>query len=292
MAEADNLYERAADLLRLGDAPSARKLFRRAGELGRRDSAVIYVNFLASGTGGTRDWPAALTLLRQLATVNPRSARELAVIDAMALTEEGDPRTVPEGEVICTSPYIVTFRNLFSVAECHYLVAAATPMFEPALVVDPRTGGQIPDPFRICDSCGFTAPLENPAVHALSRRLAAASETAVDQGETLQILRYTAGGEYKPHYDAIPGFVNQRTMTMLVWLNADYEGGETWFPEASLALKGQPGDGILFRNTGADGDPDPASAHAGRLVTAGEKIIASRWIRDRRFEPPVGGRAA
>ena len=143
---------------------------------------------------------------------------------------------------------------------------------------------------RVCDSVGFTWPLENPAVHALNRRIAAASGTAVGQGEPLQVLRYRPGGEYRPHFDAIPGFANQRVMTMLVWLNEDYEGGETHFPTPGLKLKGRTGDAILFRNTGADGRRDPAAGHAGLPVTAGEKLIASRWIRQRPFEMP--GRAA
>ena len=292
MAEADDLYQQAADSLRGGDAARARALFQRSGDLGRLESSVIYVNFLASGVGGDRDWPAALSLLRDLAADNPRSARELAVIDAMALTSDGDPLDVPTGTTICSAPSILTFRCLFTADECRYLATAATPMFEPAVVVDARTGTQARDPLRICDSCGFTQPLENPAVHALNRRLAAASRTAVDQGETLQVLRYRPGGEYKPHHDFVSAFDNQRVMTMLVWLNADYQGGETWFPVPKLSLKGQPGDALLFRNTLPDGSCDPHSAHAGRPVTQGEKLIASRWIRERRFEPPRNGRAA
>jgi prolyl 4-hydroxylase len=159
------------------------------------------------------------------------------------------------------------------------------------VVIEPASGRQVSDPVRVCDSAGFTWPLENPAIHALNRRLAAASGTAVEQGEPLQILRYRPGGEYRRHFDAIPGFANQRAMTMLVWLNAGYEGGETCFPTAGLKLKGRPGDAILFRNAGPDGRRDPASGHAGLPVMAGEKLIASRWIRARPFEMPVGDRA-
>ena len=78
---------------------------------------------------------------------------------------------------------------------------------------------------------------------------------------------------------------------MLVWLNEGYEGGETQFPTPGLKLKGRPGDAILFRNIGPDGRQDPASGHAGLPVTAGEKLIASRWIRTRPFEMPAGGKA-
>lgn len=274
------------------DLAEARELFRRAGETGRVDAAVIFANLLAAGVGGARDWPGALRLLRALAAANPRSRRELEVIEAMKLTDDGDPLSVPRGEPICDSPRIAMFRSFLSGAECRYLAEAARPMLEPAVVIEAASGRQRPDPVRVCDSVGFTWPLENPAIHALNRRLAASSGTAVGQGEPLQVLRYRPGGEYKPHFDAIPGFANQRAMTFLVWLNEDFEGGETEFPSAGLKLRGAAGDAILFRNVGADGRRDPAAAHTGLPVTRGEKLIASRWIRARPFEPPAGAFAA
>ena len=284
MAEADRLFAEAAAALLAGDATGARALFRRAGETGRIDAAVIHANFFASGFGGARDWQRGVELLRRLAPANRRSAEELRIIDAMALTEHGDPVAPPAGEVLSHSPHITRFRGLFTPSECAYLAAAAAPMLEPAVVIDNASGRQVLDPVRRADSVGFTAPLENLAVHALNRRLAAASATLVEQGEPLQVLRYRPGGEYRPHFDAIPGFANQRVMTMLVWLNEGYEGGETAFPTAGLKLRGLAGDAILFRNTGPDGRRDPASAHAGLPVSHGEKLIASRWIRERRYE--------
>lgn len=292
MADARALFDAAAARLRgdggVRDLPGALELFRQSAGAGRIDSAVIYCNLLAAGVGGPRRWSEALRLLAALAEVNPRSRRELERIEAMALTEDGDPIAVPAGEALCEAPAIVRFERLFTAEECAWLAAAARPMLAPAVVVDPASGRQVHDPVRVCDSAGFPWPLENPAIHALNRRLAAASGTAVGQGEPLQVLRYRPGGEYRLHFDAIPGFANQRAMTMLVWLNQDFEGGETHFPSAGLKLKGLPGDAILFRNTGADGRRDPASGHAGLPVTAGEKLIASRWIRERPFEMPVG----
>jgi len=292
MADAQALFESAAAKLRgeggARDLPAARELFRRAAGAGKVEAAVIYANLLAAGVGGPRRWSDALRLLAALAEVNRRSRRELDRIEAMALTGEGDPPASPEGERLCEAPAITRFERLFSAGECAWLAAAAGPMLEPAVVIDPATGRQVRDPVRVCDSAGFTWPLENPAVHALNRRLAAASRTSVEQGEPLQVLRYRPGGEYRPHFDAIPGFANPRAMTILVWLNEDYEGGETHFPTAGLKLKGRTGDAILFRNTGPDGRRDPASGHSGLPVTAGEKRIASRWVRKRAFEMPVG----
>jgi prolyl 4-hydroxylase len=296
MADGQALFDEAAAKLR-GDGGSrdlsgALELFGRSAGTGRVDAAVIYANLLAAGIGGPRRWSEALRLLAALAKVNSRSRLELERIQAMALTPDGDPLRVPEGERLCEAPSITRFQSLFSPAECAWLAAAAAPMLRPAVVIDPATARQVRDPVRVCDSVGFTWPLENPAVHALNRRLAAASGTGVEQGEPLQVLRYRPGGEYRPHFDAIPGFANQRAMTILVWLNDDYEGGGTHFPTPDLKLKGRPGDAILFRNTGPDGRRDPAAGHSGLPVTAGEKLIASRWIRQRPFEMPLGEAAS
>jgi prolyl 4-hydroxylase len=294
MADPRTLFESAAAKLRgdggARDLAGALEMFRQAASAGRVDAAVIYCNLLAAGVGGPRRWSEALRLLAALAEINVRSRLELERIQAMALTVDGDPLEVSEGEPVCEAPSIIRFERLFSAEECTWVASAGAPMLEPAVVIDPATGRQRPDPVRVCDSVGFTWPLENPAIHALNRRLAAASGSDPRQGEPLQLLRYRPGGEYRPHFDSIPGFTNQRAMTMLVWLNDGYEGGETHFPTPGLKLKGRVGDALLFRNTGPDGQRDPAAGHAGLPVTAGEKLIASRWIRERPFEMPVGER--
>ena len=280
---AESLYDAAAARLRAGDPAVARDLFRRAAEAGDRKAASIYVNLLAAGVGGSRDWPRALRLLARVAPGSPRAAAALALIGRMRIDEQGDPLEVPSGATLSQSPAITRFEGLFTAEECAWLIGSARTMLAPSVVVDPETGAQRPDPLRSADSVGFTAPLENPAVHALNRRIAAASRTAAEQGEPLQVLRYAPGGEYREHLDAIPGFANQRVLTMLVWLSDGFEGGGTAFPAASLVLRGAPGDAILFANVRGDGRPDAAARHAGLPVLAGEKWLTSRWIRERAF---------
>ncbi|HYJ53558.1 MAG TPA: 2OG-Fe(II) oxygenase [Allosphingosinicella sp.] len=272
--DADALFDEAEAALRAGRVAEARDLFGRAGEAGRHDAAVIHCNLTASGG----DWGEGLRLLAGLARTDPRCRRQVELIRAMDLS------ATLVGEVVSEAPHLTLFRGLFSAEQCAYLAAAAAPMLAPSVVVDPATGAQRADPVRVCDSAGFTLPLENPAVHALNQRIAAASGTGWAQGEPLQVLRYRPGGEYKPHFDAIPGFANQRTLTMIVWLNEGYEGGETMFMKTGAKLKGRTGDALLFRNALPDGSRDPDAAHAGLPVTSGEKLIASRWIRARPFE--------
>jgi prolyl 4-hydroxylase len=272
------------------DLAASREWFRRAAMAGHRDANRIYNAFLGNGTGGTAEWAAAVDMLRRRARTDPEAAQQLAAIDKMNLTLDGDPVGLPDSEAFSSSPHVEIFRKLFTPAECQYLIRAAEPLMEPALTVHPQTRQQLRNPIRTSDAAAFPLALENPAVHALNRRLAAVSGTPVSHGEPLQVLRYRPGQQYRAHSDALPGVENQRTLTVLVYLNSGFLGGETHFLANKLSFRGEVGDALLFRNVTPDGRPDEAAAHAGLPVTRGVKLIASRWIRARPLsleKPPL-----
>jgi hypothetical protein len=75
----------------------------------------------------------------------------------------------------------------------------------------------------------------------------------------------------------------QRIATFLIYLNDDFEGGETVFPKAGLSVRPAKGDALFFANVDEAGAPDPRSLHAGLPVAAGEKWIVSQWIHNRPF---------
>ena len=268
------------------DFAAARMLYERAGEAGIVEGTRRHIAFLAAGVGGPRDWGGSLQRLGKLARIDPLAKRQLLLVRAMKLTKEGGPATVPRGEALCDAPRIVRFRRAFTEGECNYLAQAAAPLFEPALTYDERSGELLRNPIRTSDTAVFPWVAENPAVHALNRRLAALSGTDVAQGEPLQVLRYAPGQEYRAHIDAVPGLDPQRILTVLVWLNDGYEGGETRFLEADLTLRGRRGDALLFENVDARSRPNPRAVHAGLPVTKGMKLLASRWIR---ASPPPAG---
>ena len=263
------------------DLATSRALFERAAALGDSYSAAVCRAFLAGGVGGPRDWSGALRLLREASANDAAAAEQLRLVEAMDLDPAGDPAGGQPSESLCAAPEIRRFPALFTATECAYLMATAEPMFEPSVVVDPTTGRQVHNPVRTASAAGFPFRLENPAIHALNRRLAAASGTEVRAGEPLQVLRYAPGEQYHTHSDALPNFppAQQRVLTFLVYLNDDYDGGETSFPAVGIKVRGKAGDGLLFRNASAGGAPDPRAIHAGLPVTRGVKHIASRWIR-------------
>ena len=104
--------------------------------------------------------------------------------------------------------------------------------------------------------------------------------------EPPQVMRYGVGEEFVPHFDFMdeksPGFRDeiasqgQRIAAFLIYLNEEFEGGETEFPELGLRHRGGRGDALVFRNLDAAGQPDRRTLHAGLAPTAGECCVELR----------------
>lgn len=263
------------------DLEQSRHWYARAAQLGDDNARDVSIAFLANGTGAARDWQAALSQLRKHADRVPDYARQLELLEAMDLDDQGCPAARAAGKAIPQMEGARHLRAFLTRSECAYLIDLSQPHFQPSQVVDQATGKFIADPIRQSDVAPYPLAAERPVIHAINQRIANSTDTQVGQGEPLQVLRYAPGQHYKQHMDALPNADNQRALTFLIYLNADYEGGETLFPKADLQFRGAAGDALLFRNTTKSGEPDPRSVHIGMPVTSGTKFLASRWIRDR-----------
>jgi prolyl 4-hydroxylase len=263
------------------DLTRSRNYFRRSAELGERDAETITISFLALGVGGESDWPGALKRLRRFSATDELASDQIKLIEAMDLTEAGNPQQAASGRDLSAQPEVRSFDRLFTSAECSYLIERARSLLQPSVIVDPKTGQLRPHPVRTSEGAVFPWVSEDLVIHALNRRIAAASGTDVGAGEPLQVLRYSPGQQYHPHLDALPFGDNQRIYTMLVYLNDGYGGGETHFTRTGLTFAGRTGDALLFRNSTPSGEPDEMTQHAGLPVVRGEKYLASRWIRER-----------
>jgi prolyl 4-hydroxylase len=265
------------------DLGEARMYFGRAAELELAEAEPAFISMLANGAGGSgRRWTEATSRLQARAAYDAWAARQSALLADMHLDAEGDPLDLPASRALNAAPRIETIPGFLTPAECDYLIDRSAPFMQPSLVVSSRTGELVRDPARSASSAGFPFVMEDPALHAINRRIAAATGTTYEQGEPLQILRYEPGEEYKLHSDALPpGAGAQRIMTLLVTLNEDFEDGETSFPHLDLTWRGRPGEALVFGNVDAAGQPEQTMSHAGRPVTLGNKFMLSKWIRGR-----------
>lgn len=267
------------------DFALARLLFGRAADAGYRRAAIPHAVFVAMGAGAMPDWREAFRLLERAARDDAGAARQVKLLAAMNLAENGDPRALPDVETLSDSPDVARYDALFSSAECAHVVALSEPLMAPSIIIDSRTGRQRPDPIRTSSEAVLGPIQQDLVIHALNLRIAAATATKVEQGEPLVVLRYEPHQQYREHHDCLPGEANQRIATAITYLNDDYAGGETSFVSTGLDVKGRTGAMIRFANTHADGRVDMQSRHAGRPVQRGNKWICTRWIRSSVFDP-------
>jgi len=178
------------------------------------------------------------------------------------------------------------------------VIARLRPRLAPAMVWDEVSGlGKI-DPVRSNSAVELRLPEMDVAIEALRARISVATRLPEPIFEIPQVMHYAVGQEFRPHHDFLDpqerGHAadlarrGQRIGTFLIYLNDDFEGGETEFPPAGLSHRGRTGDALFFANVTPDGRPDPLTVHAGRPPAKGEKWIFSQWIRDRVPAPPPG----
>ena len=224
-----------------------------------------------------------------LLDVPPRAAMPGPDLEDAPLAIDAGDRLV---EVLQTMrhPRVVVFGNLLSDEECEALIAAARVRLARSLTVETKTGGEALNVDRTSDGMFFERG-ENEVVARVERRIAALLRWPLEFGEGLQVLRYAPGAQYRPHYDyfdpAEPGTPTilrrggQRVATLVMYLQAPVQGGATTFPDVGLEVAPKRGTAVFFSYD----RPDPATRtlHGGAPVLAGEKWVATKWLREREF---------
>ena len=184
-------------------------------------------------------------------------------------------------------PRVVVFGGLLSDEECDGLMALAAPRLLRSETVDNSTGGSEVNAARTSEGMFFERG-EAPLIAAVEQRIAELLRWPVDHGEGLQILRYRPGAEYRPHHDYFdpqhPGTARilqrggQRLATLVIYLNTPAGGGATSFPDAGLEVAPVRGNAVFFSYDRAH--PETRTLHGGAPVTAGEKWVATKWLRE------------
>lgn len=187
-------------------------------------------------------------------------------------------------------PRVVVFGGLLSDAECDALIDAATPRLSRSLTVATQTGDTEVSDDRTSDGMFFERG-ESALIACVEERIAELINWPVDHGENLQILHYVPGTEYKAHYDYFepdePGTPSilerggQRVGTLVIYLNEPECGGGTYFPDVGLEVAPKRGNAVFFSYPRPH--PSTRTLHAGAPVLAGDKWIATKWLRQRPF---------
>lgn len=199
-----------------------------------------------------------------------------------------------DGEELAGEPVIRRFKGVLSADECLYLREMARPSLTENVQL---LGGNPEDPsYQELQSnrvMVFYPIVQDLVIVLLFRRLMKHAGMGQDFAE-LPIVQNTREGEqFKLHADYMDPEnpqqaysiqqSGQRVKSLFCYLNDDYEGGETEFPEAGLKFKGKAGDVLVIDNVNSIGLPEEKSKHAGLPVAKGEKWLATLWFRDKKL---------
>jgi prolyl 4-hydroxylase len=210
-------------------------------------------------------------------------------LDESPLYLDAGDRHVCVLQAMC-NPRVVVFGGLLSDEECEALIALAKPRLARSLTVETKTGGEEVNADRTSSGMFFQRG-ENDLVRRIEARIARLVNWPEEKGEGLQVLHYRPGTEYKPHYDyfdpkepgtpAILRRGGQRVGTLVMYLGEPDKGGGTIFPDVRLEIAPKRGNAVFFSYERPH--PSTKTLHGGAPVLAGEKWIATKWLREQRF---------
>ncbi|MDO9095536.1 MAG: 2OG-Fe(II) oxygenase [Rubrivivax sp.] len=213
----------------------------------------------------------------------PNVVPEPALLGGTVLMAAGHPVRVL---TTMKHPRVIVFGGLLTDTECTGLMALAQPRLARSETVDNNTGGSEVNAARTSDGMFFERG-EHKLIQTIEARIAALLAWPLENGEGLQILRYRPGAEYRPHHDyfdpvhsGTPRILErggQRVGTLVMYLNTPEGGGATTFPEVGLEVAPVRGNAVFFSYTRAH--VSTKTLHGGAPVTAGEKWVATKWLR-------------
>lgn len=259
----------------------------------RHDAEALHRLALLSGIGLNTPYDPGLALARLRASAalgHETATASLALLEDEAGGLEAWFRPPPP-RVASKRPHVVLVDGFVSPAVCDWIRGRAEPHLKRAEIYDPVSGAGRPDPVRTNTAHTLDLAATDLVLVLVRERIARLAGLPVPGLEPSQVLRYAPGQKFDWHVDFLDPSVaghrdnlirsGQRIATCLIWLNDDYEGGETAFETDDQRFRGRKGDAILWANVMPNGAPDPLTRHAGLPPTSGEKWILSQWMRPR-----------
>jgi len=197
---------------------------------------------------------------------------------------------VPGSADLSASPLIRSYQDFVTPRMCQWFIERARNRLSRALVYEAISREVTARPTRTNTAAIFNL-IDTDFVFVLAQlRMSASLGIPLQHFEAVTVLHYDAGEEITEHYDFIdpelPTHAQEiaqrgdRIVTFLVYLNDDYDAGETAFPRVGIEHKGRCGEGMYFVNA-HDGHADTRTLHAGRTPAGGDKWIISQFVRDR-----------
>lgn len=186
-------------------------------------------------------------------------------------------------------PTVVYLENVLSEEECNQIIELAKPRLEDSRIQSKNPVVEVLAKEHRKSQTAYLNRGMNDFVSMIDKRCSEIMHSPVENGESLQVVKYEEGGEYKPHYDyfrTASENESNRVATLLMYLNDVQKGGETYFPGADLTFPAVKGSAVYFSYVDPRGCFDPQSLHGGMPVLKGNKWIVTKWARNMPYTLP------
>jgi prolyl 4-hydroxylase len=180
---------------------------------------------------------------------------------------------------------ITEIESFLSEEECNELVTIIDANHTRSSVVEGGTDISTVSETRTSSTCNLDS--NNELVSRVHNKIAIHLGQQLSKGEGLQGQLYEQGQFFKPHNDYFSGSAydkhclqsGNRTFTLMIYLNDDFEGGGTNFPNMDLKVKPKRGKAVIWQNT-IDGIGQEKTLHEGQSIDSGKKYIITSWWRE------------
>jgi prolyl 4-hydroxylase len=241
----------------------------------------------AYGWGRPKSWEDALSLIRHAADAGePEAEQELALVTQAPLAELLQS---PDADLLTDRAQIGACEGFAPPGFAEWLIDRAKDQLVSASMYKAENSEGI----RTAQDFAFGPQRRDLVIAIMQERAAHLTRVPVEFHEPPNIISYEPGQEFSTHTDFLdpraPEYQadlqnnGQRIATVVTYLNEEFEGAETWFPEVQVKYRGKTGDAVVFSNVLPDGSPDFNTVHAGLPPTSGRKWILSQWMRTKPF---------
>ena len=226
--------------------------------------------------------------------VNPLKAKKER--DSQAKQSRSSPSPLPAlflphaKKMETTEIELYQVEGFLNPQECAELITLIKHKMQPSTLSSHEDDRQ----FRTSSTC-YLGHMDDPLIGKIDRQICQDIGIEPSYSEVIQAQHYAVGQQFKAHTDYFEThemqshgtIMGQRSYTFMIYLNEVEDGGETVFPNIDLSVKPTLGMALIWNNLGPDGKGNYHSLHQAKPVTAGNKVIITKWFRQNSTMSPA-----